>query len=194
MKTRQKQYYSIHKVKNPPASLSICQTTASLSESVGNLSFTYRQKMFPWKKTTYFICKTAFLELRHISTIRYSPSADATKLMLLHLYFPDVTVVDILSWLVSLSPWYSNSLKLCNLTCNHAPSGVYTTPMIRQLHSFPTKAHISYRTSSPVLTLSISLISYVQLCSPSWSSSAATSLLKFPLCNCKWGTNGGRAF
>ena len=77
MQTRQKQSCSIpQKLKHPPEPLSICQATISFSDSVRNLGF-YLDKDLSMKEHINFICKTAFLEIRRISTIRH--------------YFPDLS-------------------------------------------------------------------------------------------------------
>ena len=50
-----------------------------------------------------FICKTAFLEFRRISTIRHSPTGDAAKTLLVFSYF-HALIVTTLSRLVSFGP------------------------------------------------------------------------------------------
>ena len=54
-----------------------------------------------------FVCKTAFLELGCISTIRHYLTDDATKLLLFLLYSHTLAIAT-LSWLVSSSPWSVN--------------------------------------------------------------------------------------
>ena len=57
-----------------------------------------------------FICKTAFLEIRGISTICHYLTDDAPKLLLFLSYSYALTIAT-LSWLVSLSPWSTNLRK-----------------------------------------------------------------------------------
>ena len=69
--------FNSSKLQDPPTSLSICQTTVVFSDSVRNLGF-YLDKDISLKEHINFICKTAFFELRRISTIRHYLSIDAT--------------------------------------------------------------------------------------------------------------------
>ena len=77
--------FNSSKLKHPPEPLSICQATISFSDSVRNLGF-YLDKDLSMKGHINFICKTAFLEIRRISTIRHYLTDDATKnLSLIHI-------------------------------------------------------------------------------------------------------------
>ena len=78
--------FSYSKLKYPPAPLSSCQATISFSDSVRNLSF-YLDKDLSMKQHINFICKTAFLEIRHTSTIRHYLTDDATKTLVVSLVF-----------------------------------------------------------------------------------------------------------
>ena len=70
--------FNSSKLQDAPASLSICQTTVTFSDSVRNLGF-YMDKNLSMKQHINFIYKTAFFELRRISTIRQHLTVDATK-------------------------------------------------------------------------------------------------------------------
>ena len=70
--------FNSSKLKHPPAPLSICQATISFSDSVRNLGF-YLDKDLSMKDHISFICKTAFPEIRRVSTIRHHLTDDATK-------------------------------------------------------------------------------------------------------------------
>ena len=70
--------FSSSKLKHPPAPLSICQATICFSDLVRNLGF-YLDKDLSVKEHINFTCKTAFLEIRRISTIRHYLTDDATK-------------------------------------------------------------------------------------------------------------------
>ena len=72
------------KLKHPPAPLSVCQAIIPFSDSVRNLGF-YLDKDFSMKEHINFICKTAFLEIWHISTIRQYLTDDATKTLVVSL-------------------------------------------------------------------------------------------------------------
>ena len=68
----------------PPELLLICHATISFSDSNRNLSF-YLDKDLSMKEHINFICKTAFLEIRCISTIRRYLTDDATKTLVVSL-------------------------------------------------------------------------------------------------------------
>ena len=70
--------FNSSKLKHPATPLSICQATISFSDSVRNLGF-YLDKDLSMKEHINFICKTAFLEIRRIGTIRHYLTDDATK-------------------------------------------------------------------------------------------------------------------
>ena len=82
--------FSYSKLKYPPAPLSICQATISFSDSVRNLSF-YLDNDLSMKHIN-FICKTAFLEIRHTSTIRHYLTDDATKTLVVSLVLSRMTI------------------------------------------------------------------------------------------------------
>ena len=56
------------------------------------------------KEHINFTCKTAFLEIRRINTIRHYLTDDAT-ITLVVLSYSHALVIETLFWLVSLSPW-----------------------------------------------------------------------------------------
>ena len=93
------------KLKHPSEPLSICKATISFSDSVKNLGL-YLDKELSMKEHINFICKTAFLETRRISTIRHYLTEDATKSLVSHV----LSRIDFatLSKLVSLSLWSAN--------------------------------------------------------------------------------------
>ena len=76
--------FNSSKLRHPPAPLSICQATISFSDSVRNLNL-YLDKDLSKKELINFICKTAFLEIRRISTIRQHFIDDATKTLVVFL-------------------------------------------------------------------------------------------------------------
>ena len=76
--------FNCSKLKHPPAPLLICQATISFSDSVRNLGF-YLDKDLSMKEHINFICKTAFLEIRRIGTIRHYLTDDATKTLVVSL-------------------------------------------------------------------------------------------------------------
>ena len=92
--------FNSSKLKHPHAPLSISQATMSFSDWVRNLGF-YLEKDFPVKEHDHFICKTAFLGMLRISTVRYNFTNDATSV---------------------LGRQTSESRKLCSLSCRPCTS------------------------------------------------------------------------
>ena len=70
--------FNSSKLEHPPALLLICRVIISFSDSVRNLNF-YLDKDLSMKEHINFLCKTAFLEIRRISTIRHYLTDDATE-------------------------------------------------------------------------------------------------------------------
>ena len=97
--------FNSSKLKHLPAALLICQATIPFSDSVRNLGF-YIDKHLSMKEHMNFICKTAFLEIRRISTIRHYLTDNAIKTLVSLLLYALTTAT--LSWLVSLSLWAAN--------------------------------------------------------------------------------------
>ena len=73
--------FNSSKFKHPQAPLSICLATISFSDSVKILGF-YLDKDLSMKEHSNFICKTAFLEIQHISTVGHYLTDDATKTLI----------------------------------------------------------------------------------------------------------------
>ena len=117
--------FNSSKLKHPPAPLSICQATISFSDSVRNLGF-YLDKDLSMKDHISFICKTAFPEIRRVSTIRHHLTDDATK-TLVSLVLSRIEYCNSLGWSPSVlgrqtseSPKQcSPSCSLCTSTCLH---------------------------------------------------------------------------
>ena len=115
MQTRQTILFNSSKLKHPPAPPSICQATISFSDSVRNLGF-YIDKDLSMKGHINFICKTAFLEIRRISTIR---TDDATKLLVVSLILSRIDYCNSLGWSPSvLGRQTSESPKQCSPSCS----------------------------------------------------------------------------
>ena len=89
--------FNSSKLKHPPASLSICQVTSSFSDSVRNLGF-YLDKDISMKEHINFICKTAFMKIRHICTIRHYLTDDVTKTLVVSLVLSCVDYCNSLGW------------------------------------------------------------------------------------------------
>ena len=81
--------FNSSKLQDTPASLSICQTTVTFSDSVRNIGF-YLDKNLSMKQHINFICKTAFCELRRISTIPQYRTVDATKTLVVSLVLSQI--------------------------------------------------------------------------------------------------------
>ena len=149
MQTRQKQSCSIpQKLKHPPEPLSICQATISFSDSVRNLGF-YLDKDLSMKEHINFICKTAFLEIRRISTICHYLAGDATQTLVVSLILSRIDYSNSLlaglpqSLVCKLHRVQSSAVRLVV----HALPCVHITPTLRHLHRLPVRAPISYKTA-----------------------------------------------
>ena len=141
MQTRQKQCCSIFsKLKHPPAPLSICQATISFPYSVRNLGF-YLDKDLSMKERTSFICKTAFLEIKHISTICHYLTDDATKTLVVSLMLSRIVYCNfLLAGLPQSLVGKLQSPKLCSRLVVCAPPHIHITPVLRHLHWLPVRA------------------------------------------------------
>ena len=153
------------------------------------------------KEHINFICKTAFLEIWHISTICHYLTDDATKtlvvsLILSHIDYCNSLFAGLPQSLVSKLQTVQNSaarLVVCALP------HVHIIPILGHLHWLPVRVWISYKTacfcfnaitSSTPVYLSDPLHLYFP--SRSLRSGADTRLPKTALCKCK--TKGGRTF
>ena len=76
--------FNSSKLKHSPAPLSIGQVTVSFSDSVRNLGF-YIDKDLSMKEHINLICKTAYLEIQHISTVCYYLNDYATRTLVVSL-------------------------------------------------------------------------------------------------------------
>ena len=153
------------------------------------------------KEHINFTCKTAFLEIRHISTIRHYLSDDATKTLVVSLVLSHIDLCNSLmaglpqSLVGKLQRAQNSAARLVVRALPH----VYITPILRHLHWLPVRARISYKTACLCFNAITSstpayLSDLLHLYSPSRSlrSSADIRLLKIPLYKCK--TKGDRAF
>ena len=152
------------------------------------------------KEHTNFICKTAFLEIRGISTIRHHLTDDATKTLVVSLVLSSIDYCNSLlaglpqSLVSKLQRVRNSAARLVVRALPH----VHITPIPRHLHWLPVRARISYKTVCLCFNAITSftrayLSDLLHLYSPSRSlrSSADTRLLKIPLYKCK--TKGDRA-
>ena len=142
--------FNSSKLKRPPAPLSVCQATISFSDGDRHLDF-YKDKDLSMKAHINFVCKTAFLEIRRISTIRNDLSDDATETLVVSLVF--------------LRTDYCNSLGLSRSVLGRQTSE--SPKLCRHLHWLPVRPRIFYRlqasvsTPSPPPPLLISLTFYI---------------------------------
>ena len=147
-----------------------------------------------------FICKTAFLEICCISTIRHYLTDDATKTLAVSLILSCINYCNSLlaglhqSLVGKLQGVQNSAARLVIYALAH----VHITPILRHLHWLPVRARISYKTAYLCLNaITFSTPAYLSdllhLYSPSRSlrSSADIRLLKIPLYKCK--TKGDRA-
>ena len=140
--------FNSSKLEHPPALLLICRVIISFSDSVRNLNF-YLDKDLSMKEHINFLCKTAFLEIRRISTIHHYLTGDATKTQTLVVSF----VLSRIDYCNSLLAGVPQSMvgklqKVQNgaaLLVVRAPPHVHVTPILRHLHRLPDRARISYK-------------------------------------------------
>ena len=122
--------------------------TISLSDSAMNLSF-YLDKDLSMKEHIHFICKTAFLEIRRVSTARHYLTDDVTKTVVVSLVLSRIACC--YSLLAGLSQSLVGKLQRVQNSAArlavHAPPQGHITPVLRHLHWFPVRARISYRTA-----------------------------------------------
>ena len=101
------------------------------------------------KEHINFICKTAFLELRRISTIRHYLTGDVTKTLTVSLVlscidYSNSLMVGLPQSLVGKLQRVQNSAA--RLAVRALPH-VNITPILRHLHWLPARARISYKTA-----------------------------------------------
>ena len=152
------------------------------------------------KEHINFICKTAFLEIRRIITIRHYLTDDATKTLVFSLVLSRIDYCNSLlaglpqSLVGKLQRAQNSAARLVVRALPH----VHITPILRHLHWLPVRARISYNTAclcfNAITTSTPAYLSdLLHMSSPSSSlrSSADIRLLKIPLYKCK--TKGDRA-
>ena len=141
------------------------------------------------KEHINFICKTALLEIRRISTIRHYLTDDATKTPVVSFVLSRIDYCNsLLAGLPQSLVGKLQSVQNCaaRLVVS-APPHVHFTPILRHLHWLPVRARIFYETaclcfhaitSTPAY---LSDLLYLYCPSRSLRSSADTRLLKIPL-------------
>ena len=105
------------KLKLSSAPLSICKATISFSDWVRNLDL-YIDKDLSIKE--HIICTIAFLEIRHINTIRLCLTDNATKTLVISLILWRIDNCNSLSWSPSVGKLQSP--KLCSPSCSPCTS------------------------------------------------------------------------
>ena len=153
------------------------------------------------KQHINFIYKTAFFEVRRISTIRQHLTVDATKSLVVSLVLSRIGYCNSLLAGLPLS-LISKLQRVQNCAARlvvRASPNIHTTSILAQLHWLPVQARISYKIACLCFSSINSsapdyLSDILHLYSPARSlrSSADTRLLKLPLFKCK--TKGDRAF
>ena len=161
--------FSSSKLQDAPAPLSICQTV-TFSDRVRNLGF-YLYKDLTMKQRINFICKTAFFQLRRISTLRQYLTVDDTKTLVVTLVLSRIDCCNSLLAGLPLSS-ISKLQRVQNCAARlvvRASPNVHITPIPAQLHWLPVQARISYTIAclcfsslTPLLPF-ISLISFISI-------------------------------
>ena len=146
------------------------------------------------KEHINFIYKTAFLEIRRISTIRHYLTDDATKTPVVSFVLSRIDYCNsLLAGLPQSLVGKLQSVQNCAARLVvRVPTHVHVIPVLRLLHWLPVKTRISNKIAClcfNVITSSTpaNLSDLLHLYSPSRSlrSSANTHLLKIPLYKCK---------
>ena len=140
MHTRQKQCCSIPQ----NSSIHLClfrsaKPRFSFSNSVRNLGF-YLDKDTSMEEHINFICKTAFLEIRRISTICHYLTDDATKTLIVCLVLSRMDYCNAL--LAGFPQSLVSKLQRVQNSCLvvRAPPHVHVTPVPGRLHRSPVRA------------------------------------------------------
>ena len=134
-------------LQNARTSLSVCQTSISLSDSVRNLCF-YFDNNLAMKEHINVICKTAFLEIRRIITIRHYLSAGETKALVTTLGLPRLdycnsifsrsfSITHVLT--LEIPQQCCSTCSLCTFFCSHRtnslPAPLVANQISHLLHS-----------------------------------------------------------
>ena len=138
--------FNSSKPQDPPTYLSICRTTVTFTDSVRNLDF-YLDKELSKKEHINFIYKTAFFELRRISTFRLYLSVHATKTPVVSLVLSRIDYRNSLLGGLPLS-LISKFQRIQNCAARlvvRASSVVHIAPILKQLHWLTVKTRISYK-------------------------------------------------
>ena len=183
-----------------PASATISNTSVSFSSSVRSLGVTLDQNLSLQQHVSN-ICKSAYLELRRISSVRHYLSTDATKTLVCAFV---LSKIDYCNSLLAGLPQYL--LRKLQRIQNNAARLVlrrskfeHVTPLLHSLHWLPVSERIDYKLS----TLSFAVTSgsapgylsdLLHLYTPSrlLRSSSDTRLLQLP--SVKTKTYGERSF
>ena len=98
------------------------------------------------KEHTNFICKTAFLEIQHIGTVRHFLTDEATKTLVVSLVLSRIDYCN--PWLVSLSSGGKlQSRKQCSPSCSPCTSTCSHHSNTRTCSLVACKNPISYKTA-----------------------------------------------
>ncbi|KAK7105200.1 hypothetical protein V1264_016609 [Littorina saxatilis] len=191
------------KFLNPPslpASLTVNELPISFSPSVRSLGVTLDPTL-SFQKHISNICKSAYLELRKISSVRHYLTADATKTLVCSLVLSKIDYCN--SLLAGLPKYLLDRLQRIQ---NNAARLVFksskyehATPLLHSLHWLPITKRIEYKLSS----LSFAVVSgsapeylseLLNLYTPSRQlrSAADTRLFRLPTVQTK--TCGERSF
>ena len=146
------------------------------------------------KEHINFTCKTAFLELRRISTIRHYLTDDATKTFVVSLVLSRIDYCN--PPFAGLSQSLVGKLqRVQNCAARvvvRAPLHVQITPILRHLHWLPFRARISYKSAWLCFNIITSFapaylsdLLHLYSLSRSLRSSADTRLLEIPLYKCR---------
>ncbi|KAK7108062.1 hypothetical protein V1264_015864 [Littorina saxatilis] len=183
-----------------PASLTVNELPISFSPSVRSLGVTLDPTL-SFQKHISNICKSAYLELRKISSVRHYLTADATKTLVCSLVLSKIDYCN--SLLAGLPKYLLDRLQRIQ---NNAARLVFksskyehATPLLHSLHWLPITKRIEYKLSS----LSFAVVSgsapeylseLLNLYTPSRQlrSAADTRLFRLPTVQTK--TCGERSF
>jgi hypothetical protein len=132
-----------------PTSVQVANTDISFSSSARNLGFTISPNMTLDKHISN-ICRSAYFELRKISTIRHSLSAQTTNILVCSFV---LSKLDYCNSLLSGCPLYllHKLQKVQNSAARlvlKARKHEHVTPLLRALHWLPIQARIDYKLST----------------------------------------------
>ena len=183
-----------------PQSMEICNSTVTFSPHVKNLGVTLDCHLSMNIQVTN-ICRSAYIELRRIASIRHFLTAEATKTLVCAFILSKLDYCNLLlagcpqSLLSKLQMVQNSAARLISKTTRRD----HITPVLHDLHWLPVRDRISYKVASitfSCITASCPpyLSALLQLYTPSRQLRSASDTRKLRIPRVKTLTFGQRSF